>query len=46
MNKKPFSERNICTQFITPASVRAGWDLQTQVREAVTFKAVIVSNMK
>ncbi|MCM2275661.1 MAG: hypothetical protein NDI75_12805 [Candidatus Didemnitutus sp.] len=35
--KKSLSERDICTQFITPALVRAGWDLQSQVREEVSF---------
>ena len=38
MNKN-LSERDICTQYITPAIVRAGWDLQRQVREEVTFTA-------
>ena len=37
MNKKQLSERDICTKFITPALVRAGWDVQTQVREEVSF---------
>ena len=37
MDKKALSERDICTQFITPAIVAAGWDLQRQVREEVTF---------
>ena len=32
-----FSERDICTKFITPAILRAGWDLHTQIREEVTF---------
>jgi len=27
------SERDICTKFITPALIKAGWNLQTQVRE-------------
>ena len=36
---KNLSERDICTQYITPAIVRAGWDLQRQVREEVTFTA-------
>lgn len=36
-NKKSLSERDICTQFITPALVTAGWDLQSQVREEVSF---------
>jgi type I restriction enzyme, R subunit len=33
MDKKQLSERDICTQYITPALVRSGWDLATQVRE-------------
>ncbi len=33
MDKKSLSERDICTKFITPALVEAGWDLQTQIRE-------------
>jgi type I restriction enzyme R subunit len=39
MSKKNLSERDICTQFITPAVQRAGWDFSTQVREEVTFTA-------
>ena len=35
MDKHALSERDICTQFITPAVVAAGWDLATQVREEV-----------
>lgn len=31
------SERDICTKFITPAIQQAGWDIQTQVREEVSF---------
>lgn len=37
MNKKGLSERDICTKFITPAVVKAGWDVQSQVREEVFF---------
>jgi type I restriction enzyme R subunit len=37
--KKSLSERDICTQYITPAIVLAGWNLQRQVREEVTFTA-------
>ena len=37
--KKSLSERDICTQYITPAIVQSGWDLQRQVREEVTFTA-------
>lgn len=33
------SERDICTKFITPAIVEAGWDVQTQIREEVSFTA-------
>ena len=39
MDKKSLSERDICTKFITPALERAGWNIQTQVREEVTFTA-------
>ncbi len=35
MDKKVLSERDICTQFITPAIVKGGWDLETQLRENV-----------
>lgn len=31
------SERDICTKLITPAIQKAGWDIQTQVREEVSF---------
>jgi type I restriction enzyme R subunit len=37
MNKKDLSERDICTKFITPAIIDAGWDLHTQIREEVSF---------
>ncbi|MDT7526892.1 DEAD/DEAH box helicase family protein [Pseudidiomarina sp. GXY010] len=36
-NKKDLSERDICTKFITPALEQAGWDMQKQVREEVSF---------
>jgi type I restriction enzyme R subunit len=44
-NKKSLSERDICTKFITPALVKAGWDVQAQIREEVGFTKgrVIVS---
>ena len=35
--KKDLSERDICTKFITPALEQAGWDMQKQVREEVSF---------
>jgi len=31
------SERDVCSKFITPALLSAGWDLQTQIREEVSF---------
>src|SRR5882757_1889661 len=37
MNKKTFSERDICTKLITPAVTKAGWDIDTQIREEVGF---------
>ncbi len=38
-NKSDLSERDICTKFVTPALVASGWDLQSQIREEVTFTA-------
>src|SRR5262245_11174139 len=47
MDKKSLSERDICTKFITPAIQRSGWDLQTQVREEVSYtKARIIVRAK
>jgi hypothetical protein len=37
MDKRSLSERDICTQFITPALRRAGWDEMLQIREEVSF---------
>jgi type I restriction enzyme R subunit len=37
MNKKELSERDICSKFITPSLVAAGWDLDSQIREEVSF---------
>lgn len=31
------SERDVCSKFITPAVISAGWDLHTQIREEVSF---------
>lgn len=36
-SKKDLSERDICTKFITPALEQAGWDMQKQIREEVSF---------
>lgn len=33
---KKLSERDICTKYITPAITKAGWDLETDIREEVT----------
>jgi type I restriction enzyme, R subunit len=33
VDKTQLSERDICTKFITPALVRSGWDIATQIRE-------------
>ncbi len=35
--KKELSERDICTQFILPALVKAGWNIEKQIREEVYF---------
>ena len=37
INKKTLSERDICTKFITPALVKAGWDKDLQFLEEVFF---------
>ncbi|MFP4022707.1 MAG: EcoAI/FtnUII family type I restriction enzme subunit R [Candidatus Paceibacterota bacterium] len=31
------SERDVCSKYITPALQKAGWDLDTQIREEVSF---------
>ncbi|WP_133137176.1 EcoAI/FtnUII family type I restriction enzme subunit R [Legionella rowbothamii] len=36
-NKKSLSERDICSKYITPAIIEAGWDLLSQIREEVSF---------
>jgi type I site-specific restriction endonuclease len=37
MDKRTLSERDICTKFITPSLVAAGWNVDTQLREEVGF---------
>lgn len=37
VSKKELSERDICTQCILPALVKAGWNVETQIREEVFF---------
>ena len=39
MDKKTLSEQDICSKYVLPAITDAGWDLQTQIREQVTFTA-------
>jgi len=48
LSKNGYTERDICTKFITPALVHAGWDLQKQIREEVTFTAgrIVVKGKK
>jgi len=36
-DKKNLSERDICSKYITPAIIAAGWDLLSQIREEVSF---------
>ncbi len=37
IDKKSLTERDICTKYITPAVIAAGWDLHSQIREEVSF---------
>ncbi|WP_414655998.1 type I restriction endonuclease, partial [Flavobacterium sp.] len=37
MNKKSLTERDICSKFINPTLLKAGWNMKTQVREEVSF---------
>jgi type I restriction enzyme R subunit len=37
MNRKDLSERDVCSKFITPAILLAGWDPMSQIREEVSF---------
>jgi type I restriction enzyme R subunit len=37
MDKKELSEGDIENLFITPALIRAGWDMQSQIRQNVTL---------
>ena len=37
MDKQHLSERDICSKYITPAVVAAGWDQMLQIREEVSF---------
>jgi type I restriction enzyme R subunit len=37
MSKKSLSEADICTKYITPSILNAGWDLKNQIRQEVYF---------
>lgn len=37
LDKKTLTERDICTKFITPALIKAGWNNDFQIREEVSF---------
>jgi len=37
VDKKSLTERDICTKYIIPALVQAGWDLHLQIREEVNI---------
>lgn len=39
MNKREFSERDICSKYITPAIVANGWDIKKQIREEFSITA-------
>jgi len=41
MPENGLSERDVCTKLITPAIEKAGWDVQTQVREEVTLTGYV-----
>lgn len=40
IDKKALSERDVCTKYITPAIVRAGWDLETELVCRETQQAI------
>ncbi len=37
MDKKELTERYICTKLINPALTQAGWDIQSQLRESISW---------
>ncbi len=39
MDKKSLSERDICTKYITPSLIKAGWNIKTQIREEYSYTA-------
>ena len=39
MDKKQLTERDICTKYILPAVKKAGWNIQSQIREEVSITA-------
>ena len=38
-SKKELTERDICTKYITPALASSGWNIQSQIREEISFTA-------
>jgi type I restriction enzyme, R subunit len=48
LNKKQLTETDITTKYITPALVKAGWDIQTQMLQEYYFTSgeIIVSGKK
>jgi type I restriction enzyme, R subunit len=48
MNKNSLTEADICTKYITPMIVNAGWDLKNQIRQEVHFTngRIIISGDK
>ena len=38
-SKKALSEQDICSKYVLPAVIKAGWDLHKQIREQMTFTA-------
>ncbi|MEB9441258.1 DEAD/DEAH box helicase family protein [Bacillus cereus] len=39
MNKKQLTETEICTKFITPALISAGWDIMSQISQEQSFNS-------
>ncbi|HWN96734.1 MAG TPA: hypothetical protein VNT99_17025 [Methylomirabilota bacterium] len=43
IDQKSLSERDICTQFITPALVEATWDLMIAARTTATLHQILAA---
>ena len=46
MDKRSLSEADICSKFITPAILEAGWKSDTQIREQVYFTIMVKEKMR